>query len=284
MPQAEQRTDPVAEHGEGPVWFDEPGQLRWVDMLAGDVLTLHEDSAVTRRHVGTVAAALRPRSRGGFVVGLERCFALDDGDGSPLQCFPNLWDHTRVRMNEGGCDPDGRFYCGSMAYDKAAGAGALYRLDPDGTVHVVLERCSIANGLDWSPDGGTAYFVDTATQRIDAFDYSAARGLVNRRPLVSIPVAAGAPDGLTVDSEGAIWVALWGGSAVHRYLPSGSLDLVITLPVSQVTACTIGGRSFDQLFITTSRLGLPEGVEPQAGSVFEFEGVPTGRAVMPFAG
>lgn len=284
MPRAEQLTDPVAEHGEGPVWFDGPGHLRWVDMLDGDVLALDAGGAVSRRHVGTVAAALRPRSHGGFVVALERCFALDDGDGSPLRPLPPLWDHAGVRMNEGTCDPEGRFYCGSMAYDQTPGAGALYRLDPDGTVHVVLQGCSISNGLDWSPDGSTAYYVDTPTQRIDAFDYSTSGDLKNRRVLVSIPADAGAPDGLTVDSEGAIWVALYGGSAVHRYLPDGSLDTVITLPVSQVTACTIGGASLDSLYITTSRLGLPADTEPEAGAIFRFEHVPRGRAVRSFAG
>ena len=284
MPQAEQLTDPVAEHGEGPVWFDGPEDLYWVDMLAGDVLKLDTDGEMLRRHVGTVAAALRPRIQGGFVMALQRGFAMDDGDGSPLRQLEPLWDDVGVRMNEGACDPEGRFYCGSMAYDQAPGGGKMYRLDPDGTVRVVLQGCSISNGLDWSPDGSTAYYADTATQRIDAFDYSPTGGLANRRPVVNIPAAAGAPDGLTVDNEGAIWVALWGGSAVHRYLPDGTLDTVVTLPASRVTACTIGGASLDRLYITTSRLGLPAGAEPEAGSLFHVEHVPLGRAVRRFAG
>lgn len=284
MPRAEQLTDPLTEHGEGPVWFDGPRELRWVDMLAGDVMALDAVAAVTRRHVGTVAAALRPRSQGGFVVALERCFALDDGDGSPLRRLPPLWADPGVRMNEGACDPHGRFYCGSMAYDQTPRTGAMYRLDPDGTVHVVLQGCSISNGLDWSPDGSTAYYVDTPTQRIDTFDYSTSGSLEDRRTLVNIPAESGAPDGLTVDGEGAIWVALWGGSAVHRYLPDGILDTVITLPVSQVTACTIGGASLDCLYITTSRIGLPAGAEPEAGSVFQVEHVPGGRTTRPFTG
>ncbi len=132
---AEQVTDPVAYHGEGPVWSDRWGGLRFVDMLAGDVLSLRPDGTVERRHVGTVAAALRPRASGGAVLGVERGFALEERDGT-LQVHPELWADTGVRMNEGGCDPDGRFYCGSMAYDKTPGAAALYRMDPDGSTRV----------------------------------------------------------------------------------------------------------------------------------------------------
>jgi sugar lactone lactonase YvrE len=137
---AEQVTGPVAHHGEGPVWSERWGGLRWVDMLAGDILHLGADGTVERRHVGAVAAALRPRTRGGAVIGVERGFTLEEPDGT-LTPLAELWTHTRVRMNEGGCDPDGRFYCGSMAYDKAPGAGALYRLDPDRSTRVVLEPC-----------------------------------------------------------------------------------------------------------------------------------------------
>src|SRR4051812_35540656 len=142
----EQVTAPVAFHGEGPVWSERWGGLRWVDMLAGDILSLRSDGAIDRHHVGTVAAAVRPRRRGGAVIGVERGFALKDGEGT-LTHMQELWsEHDAVRMNEGGCDPDGRFYCGSMAYDQRPGAGALYRLDADGSVHVVLEDVTVSNG------------------------------------------------------------------------------------------------------------------------------------------
>ena len=159
---AEQVTDPVAYHGEGPVWSDRWGGLRWVDMLAGDVLSLAADGTVGRRHVGDVAAALRPRRGGGAVIAVERGFALEDADGTLTPLDP-VWSDPGVRMNEGGCDPDGRFWCGSMAYDQRPGAAALYRLDPDGAVRRVLEGVTISNGLDWSPDGSLAYYDDTAT-------------------------------------------------------------------------------------------------------------------------
>ena len=264
---AEQVTGPVTYHGEGPVWSERWGGLRWVDMLAGDVLSLAADGAIDRRHVGNVAAALRPRRQGGAVIGVERGFALEDAGGA-IRHLGELWTDTHVRMNEGGCDPDGRFYCGSMAYNQRPGAGALYRLDPDSSVHVVLENVTISNGLEWSPDGSRAYYNDTPTQRIDVFDYDSESGLTGRRPFAEIPTEAGGPDGLTVDEEGGVWVALYGGGAVRRYNPEGVLDEEIEVPAKQVTACTFGGSDLDQLFITTSREGLGSGDDPLAGSVF----------------
>ncbi|HUS14671.1 MAG TPA: SMP-30/gluconolactonase/LRE family protein, partial [Chloroflexia bacterium] len=219
---AEQVTDPVAYHGEGPVWSTRWGGLRWVDMLAGDVLSLTAAGAVQRRHVGSVVAALRPRRAGGAVLAVERGFALEDADGT-LRTLEELWDGADVRMNEGGCDPDGRFYCGSMAYDQRTGGGALYRLDPDGTVHVVLDQVTISNGLEWTPDGTRAYYVDTATQQLAIFDYDRVAGLTGRGVFVDLTDEGLHPDGLTVDAEGGIWVALFDGGAVRRYMPSGVL-------------------------------------------------------------
>src|SRR5690606_36968367 len=125
---------------------------------------------------GPIAAALRPRRGGGAVIGVERGFALEEPDGT-LSMLDELWTDAGVRMNEGGCDPDGRFYCGSMAYDKAPGAGKLYRLDPDGSTHVVLDHVTISNGIEWSPDGPRAYYNDTETYRVDVFDYDRVEGL-----------------------------------------------------------------------------------------------------------
>ena len=274
---AEQITDPVAYHAEGPVWSERWGGLRWVDMLAGDVLSLGSDGGVERRHVGSVAAAVRPRRNGGAVIGVERGFALEDPDGT-ITTLDEVWTSNDLRMNEGACDPDGRFYCGSMAYDKTPGAATLYRLDPDRSVHMVLPQVTISNGLDWSPDGSLAYYNDTDTFRTDVFDYSSETGLTNRRIFVEIP-DGGRPDGLTVDSEGCVWVALSNGGAVHRYTPLGKLDVIIEVPARKVTACTFGGPDLDQLFITTSREGLEPGDDPLAGSLVRVEvglkGIPT---------
>jgi sugar lactone lactonase YvrE len=277
---AEQVTAAVAYHGEGPVWSERWGGLRWVDMLAGDVLSLAADGRAERRHVASVVAALRPRRKGGAVLGIERGFALEDASGT-ITCLNELWTDERVRMNEGACDPDGRFYCGSMGYEKELGAGTLYRLDRDLSVHVVLENVTVSNGLDWSPEGSLAFYNDTDTGRVDVFDYEPDAGLSGRRPFVE---TGARPDGLTVDAEGGVWVALSNASAVRRYTADGALDEVVELPVTKVTACTFGGPRLDELFITTSREGLDSSAEPAAGSLFRAVPGVTGLPVREFAG
>ena len=279
-------TAAVAEHGEGPVWHRSFAGVRWVDMLAGDVLELVGPDAVRRTHVGTVAAAFRPRRGGGVVLADERGFVLLDAELAPERRVP-VWDDPAVRFNEGGADPDGNFWCGSMAYDQAPGAAALYRLTPDLEVTRVVEGVTVSNGFGFSPDGTRAYYVDTPTRRVDVFDY-ALGGLANRRPAVHVPDGPGNPDGLTVDAEGCLWVALHGGAAVHRYSPDGELLAVVPLPVAQVTACTFGGPDLDRLYVTTSRENLAAdavAAQPLAGALFGVD-VPGARGlpVLEFAG
>jgi sugar lactone lactonase YvrE len=277
----EQVTDPVAFHGEGPVWSERWGGLRWVDMLAGDILSLEPNGSVSRRHVGTIAAAIRPRRKGGAVIGVERGFALEDTDGA-LTYMDELWSDSNVRMNEGGCDPDGRFYCGSMAYDQRPGGAALYRLEADGSVQVVLEGVTVSNGLEWSPDGTLAYYNDTATLGIDVFDYEAESGLTGRRTFAE--TAPYRPDGLTVDEEGGVWIALSNGGAIRRYGPDGELDYVLEVPHGKVTACTFGGQELDELFITTSQEKVEPGSAPLAGALFRAKPGVRGLPVREFGG
>jgi sugar lactone lactonase YvrE len=269
-------TDAVAYHGEGPIWDAQTNRLLWVDMHAGDVLSTSVDGDTTRQHYADLAACIVPRTNGGYALATARGFTLIDADGS-LHRLPDVWDDISVRMNDGGCDPHGRFFCGSMATDAANGRGAMYRLDPDHSVTQVFAGVTISNGLGWSRDGAHAYYVDTPTHRIDV----CAPDLSSRRPFVSIE--AGAPDGLTVDAEGGVWVALWGGHAVHRYSPDGSLDAVIELPVAQVTSCAFGGDDLATLFITTSAENLAA-PEPEAGALFAVQPGVRGLPTPTFAG
>ena len=279
---AQQVTGPLVFHGEGPVWFPGWGGLRYVDMLAGDVVTLRLDGTLDRLHVGEVAAVVRPRLGGGFVVGVERGFALQDPDGT-VRHLPEVWSDPGIRMNEGGCDPDGRFYCGSMAYDQTKGAASLYRLDPDGSVSVVLEGVTVSNGLEWSPDGSRAYYNDTETGSIAVFDYSRDAGLTDRRTFARLP-DGGSPDGLTVDADGGIWTAVFEGGAVLGYSPDGVLQARVEVPTPKVTACTFGGAALDQLFITTSQEDVDTDADPLAGSLFVADVGVRGRPVRAFAG
>jgi len=276
----DQVTDPIAEHGEGPVWHAGWPGLRWVDMLAGDILEL-APSGVRRTHVGSVAAAFRPVASGGVVIAVERGFALADDDLGGLTTLDELWSDAGVRMNDGGCDPDGRFYCGTMAYDERPGAGVLYRLDGAGDAVPVLRDVTISNGLAWSPDGATAYYVDTPTGRVDGFSYVDGE-LTDRRPVARIPSDTGSPDGLTVDAEGRIWVALWGGGAVHCYSPEGRLVDQLRVPATNVTACTFGGPALDTLFITTSKQGVDVSARPLAGALFQARVGAVGQPTLPY--
>lgn len=236
---------------EGPVWWPAWGGLRWVDIEAGDVLRLGDGGTLERWHVGTRAAAVRPRRDGAMVVALERGFGLAGDWGSPIEALPELWSGEHIRFNDGACDPDGRFWCGTMRYDTAPGDGALFRLDPDGSAVRVIEGIGLSNGLSWTPDGTAAYYVDTLLPRVDRFDYYDG-ALHDRREFVSIPDGCGQPDGLTVDAEGGVWVALWDGGAVHRYGPDGSLDFVVEVDEPKTTSAAFGGADLDELFITAT--------------------------------
>jgi sugar lactone lactonase YvrE len=278
MTVAEQVTGACAHHAEGPIWDDAAGCVRWVDMLAGDVLSMGvPGGAVERLHVGDVAAAIRPRAGGGLVVAVERGFALVDPGGA-VTTLPEVWSDPTVRMNDGACDPQGRFYCGSMAYDETPGRGTLYRLDPDGRVTTVLGGVTISNGLAWRADGTTVLYVDSPTQRLDELDFDAATGtFTERRTVVAIDPDTGMPDGIALDADGGVWVALWGGGAVHRYSPGGVLDEVIELPARDVSACALDPDG--HLFITTS--AQDGDLSPAAGALFLAD---VGVACLPLGG
>ena len=260
-----------AELGEGPVWDARSGRLAWVDITAN---RLHLTDAVggssevieVPLHVGAVA----PRAAGGFVAALQDGFwVVGDGPARRIAAIPEA--RPGLRFNDGKCDPAGRFWAGTMAYDQASGAGALYRLDLDGRAQMVLDDVTVSNGLVWSLDGGSMHYIDTPTQRVDAFSYDAVTGEIrDRRSEIHIPPEAGAPDGMTIDAEGGIWIALWGGGAVHRYL-DGRLERAIKLPVSQPTSCCFGGEGLSELYITSAWQGLSarqRRAEPLAGALF----------------
>lgn len=276
-------TGPIAGHAEGPVWAAAWGGLRWVDGAAGDLLTLRDDG-VTRQHVDDeFVAFVRPRRTGGFVaVGARTLYLADEPDGE-TRAVARLGGDPGVRMNDGCCDPDGRLLAGSMAYDSTPGGGSLLRVDADLSVSVVLPGVGSSNGIAFTSEGSHAYYADTMTGRVDVLDVSDG-DLVNRRPFVTIPAESGAPDGLSVAADGSVWVALWGGSAVHGYDSEGALIESIPLPVPQVSACTFGGHGLSTLFITTSAQGLDPDHGTEAGSLFAVDLGIRGLPALPFAG
>jgi sugar lactone lactonase YvrE len=275
---AELVLDARARLGEGPFWDARQGRLGWVNILDREVHAFDpstgRDSAVD---VGEHVGAAIPRARGGLVLALKGGFALLDDSGQVTPVASVAAPGTR--MNDGKADPRGRVLAGTMAYDETPGAGSLYRLDPDGGVHILLDAVTVSNGLAWSADGATLYYADTPTGGVDAFDYDLDSGAIaNRRRAISVPSAAGLPDGMTIDHEGHLWVALWGGWAVRRYATDGTLLAVVDLPVSQVTSCAFGGPDGGDLYITSAAAGTDRTEQPHAGGLFRCRPGVTGPA------
>lgn len=276
-----------AELGEGPTWDRASSTLVWVDVLASEVhryAPARDDDAVLSvpQHVG----AAKPRTTGGLVLNLRDGIALVDRDGAKTWLV--YWARDGVRGNDAAVDPAGRLWAGTMRYDAAPGGGWLARVEPTGAAKVVLDKVTISNGVGWSPDGTRMYYIDTPERRIDVLDYDVATGeATRRRPLCPVEGTDGSPDGLTVDADGCVWVALWGGGAVRRYTPDGVLDREITLPVDQPTACCFGGDDLTDLYVTTARTGLDESAlaaRPLSGSVLVLPGIGVGLPSTAFAG
>lgn len=273
--------------GEGPTWDSASSTLLWVDILAGEVhryAPSRDDDAVlvVPQHVG----AAKPRSRGGLVLNLRDGIALMDRDGTKTWLV--YWERPGVRGNDAAVDPSGRLWAGTMRYDEGEGGGWFARVEPDGSAKVVLDKVTISNGVGWSPDGTRMYYIDTPLRRIDVLDFDQATGEVaNRRPLCAVDGTDGFPDGLCVDQDGCVWVALWGGGALRRYTPDGVLDREVAVPVDQPTACCFGGPDLTDLYVTSARVGLDEAAlaaRPLSGSVLVLPGIGKGLLSTAFAG
>jgi sugar lactone lactonase YvrE len=267
--------------GEGPTWDPATGRLVWVDVLNSRVHT-HTPAdgrrgvLLTGQHVG----AAKPRAGGGLVVNLRDGVGLHDPDGS-FRWLVHAPAPGR-RGNDAAVAPDGSLWVGTMRYDEADGGGTLTRVAPDGTTTTVLPRVTVSNGTDWSPDGRLVYYVDSPTRRVDVLRVDGGR-LVDRRPLATVEPGAGFPDGLTVDADGCVWVALWDGAAVRRYTPDGRLDRIVPLPVQRPTACAFGGPHLRDLYVTTARTGLAD-PHPLSGSLLVLPDAGQGREAHAFAG
>ena len=275
--QAELVLDAHAILGEGPVWDAHSGVLWWVDIEGKqihrfDPRTRTDTTIPTPSHVGAVAL----RERGGLVAALaDGVWSVDSVTGA-FERLLGLGEPPDVRSNESKCDPAGRFLVGTMAYDYTP-VGSLYSIGRDGSVRRLLDRLSIANGMAWSADRGTFYYIDSPTRRVDAFDYDLATGsLSNRRPYLTFDDPVAKPDGVVIDSEGGLWVAFWGAGEVRRYGPDRSLDVVVRVPAQQVTSGVFGGADLRDLYITSATTELSEAElaeQPLAGGLFHV-GIP----------
>lgn len=286
--EATQLTDPVAHHGEGPLWDPIGGRVIWVDMLAGDVLVTDLDGYTRRVALDDpIAALVRPViGSGDFVVAGEKTIWLVDLDG---QDVPRRLDDVPfadgVRANDGACSPDGVLYIGSMAHTAELGQGDVLAWTQAG-FRVALTNTTISNGTQFLADGSVV-FVDSADRRIRRFRVATDGTWVDPHTIAVPAESAGAPDGLCVDSEGGIWVAMWDGGCVQRWSASGELTATIDLPVPRPTSVTLGGEGMRTLFISTSALDQPMGAETGAGALFsaqvEVPGLPTYGCTLPEA-
>lgn len=259
--------------GEGPVWSVEEQALYWVDIERGNY---HRFNPLTGEHevvdLGVHVGVLALRASGGFVVATRNGFAFweqqklhyiaNPEEGKPFMCF-----------NDGAVDCAGRFWAGSMKQDEEPPPeGTLYRLDPDGSVHAQMTPVGIPNGIGWNPDNTTMYFTDSPLRTIFSFDFDSSTGeIANRSIFVHTPDDPAMPDGLTVDSEGFVWSAYWGGARVVRYDPDGKVERVIQVPALNTTSCVFGGPHMDELYITSAQDSLTEKQKeqyPLSGDLF----------------
>ncbi|MBF9236883.1 SMP-30/gluconolactonase/LRE family protein [Hymenobacter sp. BT683] len=263
--------------GEGPIWNPETRQLYWVD-IEGRAFHVFDPKSgqdvcfPTTARVGAGA----PMRNGNVLLALQTGLHQLDLRTGRLTLLTNPLTDPNLRFNDGKCDPAGRFWVGTFHLEQKPSAGTLYRFDPDGSLHVMLRGITNSNGIIWSLDQATMYYIDTPTLTVQAFDYDNATGTIaNPRVIIRLPEGPASPDGMTIDAEGKLWVALWCGGAVHRYDPhTGALLQVIKVPAPLTSACAFGGPDLRTLYITTARHGLtPEQLAkfPLSGNLFALE-------------
>jgi len=291
MNQLETAAQASAILGEGPSWDAEQGVLYWVDIEGYAVHIYDPATGVDRRiPVGDYVGAVVPRASGGVAVVLRDGYHhLDPVTGKLTALQESVEPGDATRFNDGKCDPAGRFWAGSMSLKGEDNQGNLYVMDAQHNVTRVLSAVTTSNGLCWSGDGRTFYYIDTASRCVMAYDYDGADGRIsNPRKAVDFPEDEGYPDGMTIDAEGMLWVAHWEGWKVSRFNPANGERLAeIRLPVARVTSCVFGGAELDELYITTARSGLNEeelAREPQAGHLFRIKPGVKGTPTFAFKG
>lgn len=249
---------------EGPAWVARAGELRFVDIRAGELLALELATGSLRpTTVGGSCSAWISRRDGGSVVACSDSLLFLDEHGQEEQRLRLEHDLPDNRANDAKCDPQGRLWVGTMSEGEDAASGALYRVERGATTRI-LDGVTVSNGLGWSPDARLMYYVDSPTRRIDVLDFDASAGTVsNRRCVVDTRDVVGFPDGLAVDAEGCLWVAFWNGHAVHRFAPTGELIATVPVDAARPTSCAFVGDALDRLAVTTA--AAPDG---RGGDVF----------------
>lgn len=268
--------DSKSELGEGAIWNAKTGELLWINIV-GEVLNFYNPKTENNKEMftGQMIGTVVPTTTGDVLVALQYgIYRFDRNTGTKKLIVDPEEDLTNNRFNDGKCDPAGRFWAGTMSLKNEKNAGALYRLDADSSIHKMVDKVSISNGIAWSQDKTKMYYIDTPTQEVVCYDYDDKTGEIrNKKVAIEIPQKIGSPDGMTIDSEGNVWIALWGGSAVACWNPeSGELLQTIKVPAKNVTSCAFGDDDLGTLYITTARTDTSDEElkkYPFAGGVFK---------------
>lgn len=278
--------------GEGCIWSPEESLLVWVDIIGQTVYRFDHETAqpVSAWHYDDSIGNVALRVGGGLALGMGTSVAFTDRAGAIESAIELPGEPDSNRANDGAVDPAGRLFQGTMSGAAVPQPdAALYRVDPDRTARRVLDGVSISNGIGWSPDAATMYYIDTLTFRIDRFDYDPDTGdMEGRRPFLTFDGSSGVPDGMTVDAEGCLWVAFFGGFHVQRFSPDGErLETVFTPQAPQTTCCCFGGPDLGTLYITTALeqiAGINTDEEPNSGALFAADVDAVGQPVNLFGG
>ena len=271
--------------GEGPVWDERTQTLYWVDILNKRIYANGDSLAELDEFIGCLA----PRVRGGLILAKRFSFWTFDLSATSSTFLAAPTDEPATnRFNDGKCDPRGRFLAGTMNLNEKDSTGSLYSFDGE-SIAKLLSNVTISNGLTWSPDGKTFYYIDTPTRVVQAFDYDLDTGAIaSPRVAVTIPASLGWPDGMTSDSQGNLWIAMWGGAQITKWNPhTGQLLEQIPVPALQTSSCAFGGKHLNELFITSARKGLDDAAleqYPLSGGVFRVETTVAGLPAFEFAG
>ena len=264
--------------GEGPAWDEKTGCLFWVDIQGEKVHIYNPKTNHDRKiNVGEPIGAVVPREKGDAILALENGFAYLDLENENIEYMSRVeGDNSDTRFNDGKCDPAGRFWAGTMSKAESQAIGSLYYLDTDHKVRKMVENVTTSNGLAWSPDNNTFYYIDTPTQKVVAFDYDLGTGNIkNQKIVIDFAEEKGKPDGMNIDEEGRLWIAHWQGYQVSCWNPeTGNKLIKVEVPVERVTSCCFGGEDLKELYITTARTGVNSDElkkQPHAGCLFKVE-------------
>lgn len=275
--------------GEGPLWDERSQRLLWVDILQNRIGVLNPHDRSNRvLPLNSAVGAVVPTEDGNLLAAVREGFVRVCVETAAISTprIPRGHDPATVRFNDGKCDPEGRFWAGTMSHDGSGNSGVLYSLETDGSIQARHAPVGISNGIAWSLDGTRMYYIDTPQRCLTEFVYDRASGSLSQpRRAIEFAPELGWPDGMTIDAEGHVWIAFWDGGAVSRWDTSSGHKLQeYRLPVTRVTACAFGGASLDTLYVTSARLGLTDrelAEQPLAGSIFAiptpFHGTPAFR-------